>query len=280
MDQQDLAKVKAIELEILDEFLRLANKHDLVYFLTAGTCLGSVRHKGFIPWDDDIDIGMPRSEYERFEHIALNELDERYVYQTMDTEPGCGFVFGKIRAKNTVLSENYSYHLPMSQGVWVDIFPFDEMPEDADRRKALYRKVSFLRNLYIVKCGYRMPENKGILFHFAYYGAKAVSAFVPRKCLISALKKTMTQYCDQPVGNFYNYGTAYASGKELIPREVLFECGEADFEGRSCKVPRDTDVFLTHLYGDYMTLPPEEKRVGGMHHIHEFSDNRVVQEGR
>ncbi|WP_251197732.1 LicD family protein [Anaerotardibacter muris] len=274
MEQDDLVAIKAIELEIFDEFLRLAEKHDLEYFLTAGTCLGAVRHSGFIPWDDDIDVGMPRSEYERFERIAQEELDDRYVYQTMNTEPGCGFVFGKIRAKDTVLSEYYSYHLPMSQGVWLDIFPFDEMPDDPKEQKALYRKVSFLRNLYIVKCGYKMPTGKGRLFPILYYGAKLISKFVSRKEIISALEQAMTQYRDLSANYFYNYGTAYAAGKELIPRDVLFECEQANFEGRDCKVPRDTDAFLTHLYGDYMTLPPVEKRVGGMHHIHEFADNR------
>ena len=277
MEQEDLKVIKAIELEMLDEFLRLANKHDLTYFLTAGTCLGAVRHSGFIPWDDDIDIGMPRSEYERFERIAQEELDGRYVYQSMDTEPGCGFAFGKIRAKDTILSEDTSYHLPMSQGVWVDIFPFDEMPNDEKERQRLYKKVAFLRNLYIVKCGYKMPEGRGALFAIAYYGAKLVSAFIPRKKLIAALKKAMTQYQGQPVRNFYNYGTAYAAGKELFDRDVLFDCNEMSFEGRPCKVPHDTDAFLAGMYGDYMTLPPVEKRVGGMHHIHEFADNRSSQ---
>lgn len=276
MEQDDLSAIKAIELEIFDEFLRIANKHNLTYFLTAGTCLGAVRHSGFIPWDDDIDVGMPRSEYERFEQIAKEELDDRYVYQTMDSEPGCGFIFGKIRAKDTILSEYYSYFLPMSQGVWLDIFPFDEMPDDDHIQKARYRKISFLQNLYIVKCGYGMPKGRGRLFPILYYGAKFVTKFIPRDKLISSLKKAMTQYQDQPTKYLYNFGTAYAPGKELIPQNVLFECGEADFEGRLCKVPHDTDVFLTHLYGDYMTLPPEEKRVGGMHHIHEFADNRTA----
>lgn len=274
MEQDDLSAIKAIELEIFDEFLRLAEKHDLEYFLTAGTCLGAVRHGGFIPWDDDIDVGMPRSEYERFERIAQEELDDRYVYQTMNTEPGCGFVFGKIRAKDTVLSENYSHHLPMSQGVWVDIFPFDEMPDDTRKRKALYRKVSFLRNLYIVKCGYAMPEGKGKLFPILYHAARLFSKFVSRKEVIAALQAAMTQYQDLPTTYVYNFGTAYAPGKELIAQDVLFPCGKLAFEGRPCKVPRNTDAFLTSLYGDYMTLPPEEKRVGGMHHIHEFADNR------
>ena len=104
-DQDDLHLIKQFELELLDEFLRICKKYDLQYFLAGGSCLGAVRHGGFIPWDDDIDIGMPREDYDRFCEIAASELDDRFTLQNYRTEPNCG-LFGKIRRKNTIYSEH------------------------------------------------------------------------------------------------------------------------------------------------------------------------------
>lgn len=145
MEARDqLIKIQQIELSILNEFSKICQKHNLTYFLVGGSCLGMIRHKGFIPWDDDIDLGMPRKDYQKFCEIAKAELPDDLVLQNFDTEPQCGLVFGKIRKKGTILSENYSYHINMNQGVWIDIFPYDFVSNNKWIRKIDYYRTLFL----------------------------------------------------------------------------------------------------------------------------------------
>lgn len=272
LSESELAEIKSIELELLREFVRICNKHKISYVLAGGTCLGAIRHKGFIPWDDDIDVSMTREDYDRFAEVVESDLDDaKFVFQSIDTEPNCGFVFGKLRRKDTILSEDYSYHIDMSQGVWIDIFPYDRVPNDK-RTRALYLKmVSVLKHLYIVKCGYRMPEGKSRIANFAYYFAKAFCSVMPLSLLIGALNKTMRQYeNDSSCQLVYPFGGAYGEEVELIPRTMVTTTASVSFEGEQYLTFADYDTYLTKHYGDYMKLPPVEKRVGGVHHLHEF----------
>lgn len=270
MHDAELQRIKEIELEILDEFLRICSAYQIDYFLSGGTCLGAIRHQGFIPWDDDIDISMSRKNYERFAAVAQTELDDRYVFQSCETEPNCGLVFGKIRKKGTVYSEAYSHHIDMSQGVWIDIFPYDNLPNDIEEQQRLYRKVQLLKNLYIVKCGYKLPEGKGAAAVPAYYAAKALCAFLPQSWLIDKLQHAMRQHEGDECPFVFPYGGAYAPEKERMPASMLAEYAEVSFEGRTCKTLKDYDRYLASLYGDYMTLPPVDQRKAGVHNVYEF----------
>ena len=272
LSKTELAEIKSIELDLLNEFARICNKHKLSYVLAGGTCLGAIRHKGFIPWDDDIDVSMTREDYDRFAEVAEDDLDSaKYVFQSMDTEPNCGLVFGKLRKKGTILSEEYSNHINMSQGVWIDIFPYDRVPNDANRRARYLREISLLRNLYITKCGYKMPEGKSTVVTCAYYFAKAFCCVIPSSWLIGILNKKMRQYAnDSNCQLVYPFGGAYGEEVELIPRTMVTATTNVAFEGSQYLTFSDYDTYLTKHYGNYMELPPVEKRVGGVHHLHEF----------
>lgn len=272
LSESELAEIKSIELELLHEFVRICNKHKISYVLAGGTCLGAIRHKGFIPWDDDIDVSMTREDYDRFAEVVESDLDDtKFVFQSMDTEPNCGFVFGKLRRRGTILSEDYSYHIDMSQGVWIDIFPYDRVPNDKRTRTLYLKLVSVLKNLYIVKCGYRMPGGKSRIANLAYYFAKAFCSVMPLSLLIEALNKKMRQYGnDSNCQLVYPFGGAYGEEVELIPRTMVTTTASVTFEGAQYLTFADYDTYLTKHYGDYMKLPPVEKRVGGVHHLHEF----------
>ena len=119
----ELRKLQLTEIEVLDEIVRICKKHKLQYFLLAGTCLGAVRHSGFIPWDDDIDIGMPREDYEKFLNIALDELDEKYFLQYYKTDENYYLGFAKVRKNNTSFITKGFEKKKGHQGFFVDIFP-------------------------------------------------------------------------------------------------------------------------------------------------------------
>lgn len=275
VDQSDLATIKELELEVLDEFLRICNKHHLNYFLSGGTCLGAVRHGGFIPWDDDIDISMPRADYEKFCEIAFDELGDKFVLQNYWTEPNCGLVFGKVRQKNTLYNETYSAHIDMSQGVWIDLFPYDVIPDSVPEQEKLYRKILFWKNLYIVKCGYKFPENRTRALKLAYYGAKVMSLFFSRKALIDRLDGLCRQFNESTNSVVIPYGGAHTLDQERMPKEMIYDLVPIEFEGRSCLTLADYDRYLTNLYGDYLQLPPENERKGGFHNMLEF---KVLEE--
>lgn len=276
ISDEQLKQIKEIELELFDEFLRICNKYNLRYFLSGGSCLGAIRHQGFIPWDDDIDVSMPRKDFDFFSKIMKDELDDRYVFQSLITEPNCGLVFGKIRKKGTVYSESYSQHINMSQGVWIDIFPYDNIPDQVDKQKRFYNQVQLLKNLYIIKCGYSFPEGKKTTELPQYLAGKALMSPIPLYVLANRLYKKMHEYQDQETTYVIPFGGAYGFSKEKIPSYFLCEYIDVIFEGRTCKTLSNYDRYLSQLYGNYMELPPIEQRKAGVHNICEF---RVLDEG-
>ena len=138
---KQLTQLKNIELEMLDELVRICDANGINYFLSGGTCLGAARHKGFIPWDDDIDVGMLREDYDRFAKVCKTELRNSFVFQDMGTEPSCGLVFGKIRKNGTVYSEIYSSHIAMSQGVFSHMTEFQTIRQNASSNIVRFRSL-------------------------------------------------------------------------------------------------------------------------------------------
>ena len=232
----DLKKIQEIELEIFDEIVRICNKYNLKYALIGGSTLGAVRHHGFIPWDDDIDLGMPRKDYEMFCELCKTELDtNRFMLQNFDTEPNCGLIFGKVRRLNTTLSEYYSYHIDMNQGVWVDIFPYDYVSNDKMTRKNDIRSLKFYQNLYIIKCGYKFPNNRSKSLKIAYDVAKGGLHLWSNKRLIKKIKQIMNKNNKKTTDYIFPYGGVYTD-KDLLPGDTFDNLIQVSFEGSKVNI--------------------------------------------
>ncbi|MCF0105986.1 MAG: LicD family protein [Holdemanella sp.] len=266
----DLKRLQQEELDILDELMRVCKEYNLTLFISGGSLLGAIRHKGFIPWDDDIDLGMPRKDYEKLVKIAPKALKESYVLQDNRLEKKCGLNFGKIRKKGTIMSENYSHHIDMSQGIWIDIFPYDKVSNDEKVRKKNMQKLSFYRNMYIIKSGYKAPEGKSKAFYAAYHIAKMASVFYSIDYLIEKVNSIMMEYENQDTDYVFPYGGAYPD-RDLMPKRIIEHLKPVMFEGREILAFEDYDYYLKSLYKNYMELPPVEKRVNGSQHtLHEI----------
>lgn len=252
---EDLSRLHQVELEILDEIHRICVKHNISYFLDSGTALGAVRHSGFIPWDDDVDVGMLREDYEKFIEIANDELSPRFFLQTHEKEKNYNKFHAKIRMKNTIFPEPMVVTLS-NRGIFVDIFPFDYIDDKAPRAKAHISKSRF----FMKAAWHTGPE-----FNVKRIKNKLIRLVLnPRKYHTYRLKfeKCIKKNSDSPTKHL----TCFVYHM-IQKKDILFDFSDIvpvkpiKFEDRTYMIMNNPDAYLTEMYGDYMILPPEEKRV-------------------
>lgn len=147
--EEELARLKQVLYEILGRVAEICERHGLRYFITGGTAIGAYFWESILPWDDDVDVGMPRPDYERFLSIAQEELGDTYFLQTTDTDPHALFYFAKVRKNGTLFEEWDFRHVNMHQGIYVDIFPFDRVPVQPWRERLQYQAANLLNGLLI-----------------------------------------------------------------------------------------------------------------------------------
>ena len=244
-----LRQLQLAELEILDEFIRVCEQHGLRYFLTGGTLLGAVRHQGFIPWDDDIDVAMPRDDYRKL--IALRQ-EFRAVFR-LDSEEfdaDCPYNYCKLYNRSVVFDP------PPETGpgeIYIDIYPILPARYPGRCAKLCMNTISVIGYVMQVKCGrdeYRPYKNRSAAF------AYSVLANMPVKTLRS-LRRRLTQWLTaEGAGYSVSPGGKYGD-RELFPADWFANAKTAEFEGRACTVPVKSDDFLRQHYGDYET-PPDE----------------------
>lgn len=252
-------KLKSLQLDILRKFIKICSDNSLRYFALGGTVLGAIRHKGFIPWDDDIDVALPRKDYEIFLKIAQSQLPQKMFLQTFETDlyyPNC---FAKIRISNTTFIEKTVSEIDMNHGVYMDIFPLDGYPKQKLKMK-LFRIKEHIFKISQSTAFLVTPSLKPGLFK--RYIKNAFKVFPYTK----AVKKLDKLYKKNPYDSseiVANFGGAWGI-KEVMPKEIFGKGIIAEFEGIEIIVPEKTSEYLTRLYGDYMTPPPPEKRIA--HH--------------
>ena len=256
LTQEQIKAMQQVELEILKVFIDICKKLDLKYYVIAGTLLGAVRHQGIIPWDDDIDVGMPRADYERFLEEAAQYLPEHLFLQTYKTDPAYQHVFAKIRNSNTAFIETPIAHQKMNHGMFLDIFPLDYYgPEIETKYVKLRRSLIELRLSYNYRSDglsrkVRLLRPVSKLFYPTLEKAKEAK---------NSIFKNPT---DEKLT--VNYSGIYGK-MEIMPTEWYGEGVELDFEDIKVVAPVEYHKYLSQLYGDYMQPPPEEKRIS--HHL-------------
>lgn len=257
MDHNTLRKVQLVQLEIAKEVKRVCDENNISYYLTAGTCLGAVRHKGFIPWDDDLDIGMLRDEYEKFCRIAPEKLNPKYSFQNWNLDKRYAIPFGKVRKNGTVFQEAKAVQ-GGNNGIFVDIIVYDNAP--AKSVGWHLTKLYLLERLILMKCRYRpWRENTRINWksRVFYLPFQILCVFFSHRFLVKKFEKTAKNvdkssdivYTQLGERRFYRF-----------QRQWVENTTEVLFEDTLFSIPASFDKYLTSAYGDYMKLPPEGKR--------------------
>lgn len=261
---EDTRKMQRKGLQMLLHFDEFCTKHHLTYFLCGGCCIGSIRHQGFIPWDDDVDVFMPRGDYEYLKKNWVNSSEYSIQYTTKDFLTENQFL--TICANDTTFVKTYQKDLDINHGLVLDVLPLDGCPSGI--RRKMQKLWALLYSLFIVG---KAPENHGKI---VYWGGKALLALVSSKSLRYRVwrhcEKKMTQYaiddCD--------YITELCSGPHYMqkeyPKSAFASAVRVDFEGYRFPIPVGYDAYLKMAFGDYMQLPPEESRI--CHHEFEFMD--------
>ena len=254
-----LPKLHNCQLIIAREIKRLCDKHNIKYFIIAGTLLGAIRHGGFIPWDDDMDIGMLREDYEKFLKVAKTELGEEFFLQTPETDKNYGLPFAKILLNGTLLVEATAGS-NAKKGIFVDVFPFDVAPRYEADRENHNKKTYFYKRLLLAKLNYNVCAKNDYVKRAVYFVLKIMSAFCSNDKLVNKLENEITRYNNSETEDVVNIGGAYGYKKETIKAEWVRETVEIPFEDMKISAPVDYIQYLETFYGDYMTPPPEDKR--------------------
>lgn len=268
-DEEILKKIKETEKEILLKFVSICEKYNLNYFVVFGTLLGTIRHKGFIPWDDDIDVGMLRKDYEKFLEVAQQECGEEFFLQTVDTDSNYHLYFAKLRKMDSIFIENSLQKADSTSGFYIDIFPYD-MVSDNDMQMKWQIKLAVSLGMLLSINRVEEPQigsygklKESILkeiWKVVHYGMKilGISGSSIEKLFIKVSTKYNGKKCDR-------YVTFSAQAEKwIIYREEMESLLKQKFEDINVQVPKGYDSILKRCYGDYRVLPPEEKRVNHM----------------
>jgi len=247
-------ELKMIELDILKYIHSFCEKNNIRYYLCGGTLLGAIRHGGFIPWDDDIDICMPRSDYERFKREFINQGKYKFIY--IDNTREYALPFGKVINSDTLVEEN-EVRSVNDMGVFVDVFPLDGLGNTLNEAKKNVRKCNTIFKWILL--GIRKNEEKRNIHSFfkngIYHLARSTKKDSYRKILRIGQKNKFEDSAF--VGVIFGF---YAE-KEIMPSGIFMKQTKHVFEDAEFCIPIKYDEYLSRLYGDYMRIPPLDKQI-------------------
>ena len=276
---ETLRRLQLVEYDILKKFDAMCKKHGLEYFAIYGTLLGAVRHKGIIPWDDDIDIGMPRKDYDKLIELVPREFGDGYTFLDATTDPRYPFITGRIMKNGTEFRMLSAKNLPMELGIFLDIFVVENLPDGEKEQKRYLRngwvteKLCCLRNMPFPNIPY--TGLKRIVVHTACGVASVCLRLIPAKVLHRIRLKMATKHKNERTG-FLCMGTGIDWSRGVFTRDEIYPLAEMPYEDMMIPVPRDWNAMLTRMYGpNYMTPLPEGKRSSIIPYKLSFGDGDV-----
>ena len=256
MKRIDLEDLKKIQLEILNIVSLFCQKNNINYFLDCGTLLGAVRHKGYIPWDDDIDIGMLRDDYERFK-LLFNQYNTRYQFECNELDDSFNYPIGKVLDTNTILYEP-DKKTGLKLCVNIDVFVYDNAPDDERNCNKMFKRRDRYNKLRYAQIYPNAYNHQSIIKKTIRFFLKLYFSLLPKNYYTKKIIKNSKRYINNQtkrVGNFTSI-TKFVGNKEIFHSFI-----ELEFEGKKYQAPIGYDIWLRNLYGDYMKLPPVNKRV-------------------
>ena len=264
--EERMKRLHSVLIELLDYIDEVCREQNIEYFLNCGSVLGAIRHKGFIPWDDDIDVMLPRDSYDRLIKYLSQNKNSKYFLQNEKSEPNYYSLFSKLRKIGTVFLESGTEGLFNNNGIYVDIFPLDF----SDSISGFSYKFDCIR-IRLIKhalrfryCKKTYKKTHGVISYLVSLISCIPYIFFNTEYLFKEANRLMQKRNKRPHNYVISYTGIYSMEKETMPAKVYYPSKRVEFEGEMYPVCNDYEYYLRHYYGDYMKLPPEEKR-----HTHE-----------
>lgn len=262
MNQQEaLEKLQQEELDMLVVLRQACEEIGVPWFLDSGSALGAARHQGFIPWDDDIDVGMLRDDYERFLREAPSVLPEGYSLHTFDNTHGFAGMFAKLYRDGTEFVTQETLDAGCDQGIFIDIFPYDALATDPKLRKKQIRNVRISQYLsYLYHSGHTVVPHKGLLGRLEQAACRCAHVIVRTVCNRERIRDRFKRSILPPSQQSDDLIIFAWSGMKPMTRKILLPAETVEFCGQQMPSPNQLVQYLETMYGDWQTLPEPENR--------------------
>lgn len=266
-----MTKLQEIEFEMLKIFVDICNQLNITYYLVCGSALGAVKYGGFIPWDDDIDVALPRKDYETFLQEAPMRLPDWCFLQNHRTDAQFPLLGSKLRDSRTTYVEKMCGKLKMHHGVFIDVFPLDGMYPDSEKRRFrnIRKEVDAKRRVHLDYRRYGRSSLLHLRTNWYYLLNRLFGAFEDTSAAIAEFDSYVRSFSTEKSRCWCNHANS-ASEEEFAPKEQYGAGTMCSFEGLQVRVPEQYDAYLTQKYGDWQADIPEEQQVG--HHHFEVMD--------